>query len=92
MKKETFEKEMMVRLKLIEKQNKKIVDLVNNFKTSNPDVGMYSLMSVEKEIESPAFMTAWIIDKLNNTHYRKRSSVTNKIRKALGYYGYEKLK
>ena len=88
----TYEKQMEKRMAQVSKQRKKMVHLTNEFIGDNPEVGMYSLQnSVEKIADDLSLFGAWLYDRINNVHYRDKKSMTNKIRKALGYYGYEKL-
>ena len=92
MKKKTYEKQMAERMMQINKQWAKIVELTNEFIKDNPDVGTYSLQNVEKLADQLSLSGAWLYDRINNVYYRDKKSTTNKIRKALGYYGYEQLR
>lgn len=92
MKTETYEKQMGKRMVQVNKQWVKMVHLTNEFIEDNPEIGMYSLQnSVERIADNLSLSGAWLYDRINNVHFSNKKSTTNKIRKALGYYGYEKL-
>uniref|UniRef100_A0A6H1ZCF5 Uncharacterized protein n=1 Tax=viral metagenome TaxID=1070528 RepID=A0A6H1ZCF5_9ZZZZ len=92
MKKETYEKQMAKRMVEVNKQWVKMVHLTNEFIKDNPDMHMYSLQNtVNKIADSLSLAGGWLYDNINHVYYRDKKSTTNKIRKALGYYGYEQI-
>lgn len=91
MKKETYVKLMNKRFEQVEKQWIKMVNLTNDFMDKNPDLTLESLQSfpvIESNIDGFAFKCSWLYDRLNHIPYRGRNSMSNKIRKALGFTSY----
>ena len=86
MKKETYIKRMKSHEDKFDILWAKIVKDTNEFIKDNPDVGMYSLQNnIEKFSDSMTLSGAWIQDRINGKTWNNRSSLTKKIRKALGY-------
>ncbi len=76
-----------------ENVHKPMVELLNDYKESNPDTNTYSVSGYEgvKRLDDMALLTAWMLDKLDNRQdcfvggNGYRGSKTKAIRKALGY-------
>ena len=76
-----------------EQVHKPMVNLLLDFKATNPETNTYSVSGYEgvKQLDDMAMLTAWMLDKLDNRQdcftggKDYRGSKTKAIRKALGY-------